>query len=334
MNQKRLLWIDTAKVIGIFLMILGHRNLLDINSTKVIFSFHMPLFFIISGMFWKNINLDKTIKSISKTLLLPFTIIALIWCVVYVCFYIKNGLPFSNLLPYILGTYISPGKNWGGYFCPLCIYSWFLYALSIIRIVASLCKSKKIMVIVSIVLLCIDLIVVIPFCGNLPLALDSAFLAFPFFTIGHIGAEYFKKCFHVGMEAIIMLISLLLVILFAMMNGTVDINMNKYGNNVLIFILCGIVGSIMIFSLSKIVCKLLGRHTLFEKIISTISNGTILIIGFSASITGIYQNLIYATDGTSNSYGVLVGLLVLATFYPLTIVCQRYFPAIIGFRKK
>ena len=118
MNQKRLLWIDTAKVIGISLMILGHRNLLDINSTKVIFSFHMPLFFIISGMFWKNINLDKTIKSISKTLLLPFTIIALIWCVVYVCFYIKNGLPFSNLLPYILGTYISPGKNWGGVFLP------------------------------------------------------------------------------------------------------------------------------------------------------------------------------------------------------------------------
>lgn len=75
MNQKRLLWIDTAKVIGISLMILGHRNLLDINSTKVIFSFHMPLFFIISGMFWKNINLDKTIKSISKTLLLPFTIL-------------------------------------------------------------------------------------------------------------------------------------------------------------------------------------------------------------------------------------------------------------------
>ena len=48
-NTKRIEWIDTAKFIGIFLMITGHV-MEEINMRVLlyhyIFSFHMPLIFI------------------------------------------------------------------------------------------------------------------------------------------------------------------------------------------------------------------------------------------------------------------------------------------------
>lgn len=45
---ERLDHIDACKGIGILLVILGHTNVPSIVHT-IIYSFHMPLFFIISG---------------------------------------------------------------------------------------------------------------------------------------------------------------------------------------------------------------------------------------------------------------------------------------------
>ena len=45
--RKRLVWVDIAKGIAIILMIIGHE--ISGNIRTFIFSFHMPLFFILSG---------------------------------------------------------------------------------------------------------------------------------------------------------------------------------------------------------------------------------------------------------------------------------------------
>lgn len=47
--MKRLKWIDVLKGIGMYLVILGHTHF---ASRGVIYAFHMPLFFLISGMFF------------------------------------------------------------------------------------------------------------------------------------------------------------------------------------------------------------------------------------------------------------------------------------------
>lgn len=50
MPQKRLAYLDMAKGVGIFLVVLGHIEYIEENTLKWIFSFHMPLFFIIGGI--------------------------------------------------------------------------------------------------------------------------------------------------------------------------------------------------------------------------------------------------------------------------------------------
>lgn len=76
---KRVEWIDVTKGIGIICVILGHLGVEKID--RVVYTFHMPLFFIISGYLlrvdtsWKNF-----IKQKSKRLLLPYYISGGIIC--------------------------------------------------------------------------------------------------------------------------------------------------------------------------------------------------------------------------------------------------------------
>lgn len=47
-NSKRVEWIDTAKGIGLILVILGHLKIDYLSAW--IYTFHMPLFFFLSGV--------------------------------------------------------------------------------------------------------------------------------------------------------------------------------------------------------------------------------------------------------------------------------------------
>ena len=50
MPRKRLTYLDMAKGVGIFLVVLGHIEYIQEDTLKWISSFHMPLFFVIGGI--------------------------------------------------------------------------------------------------------------------------------------------------------------------------------------------------------------------------------------------------------------------------------------------
>lgn len=85
--KERLPYIDVAKGIAIILMIWTHTVPGDSISTWV-FSFHMPIFFIISGILMSkrditNISLTKFITKRSIQLGLPYFIFCFILCLFY-----------------------------------------------------------------------------------------------------------------------------------------------------------------------------------------------------------------------------------------------------------
>ena len=74
---KRLKWIDAAKGSAIFLVIYGHllySGTWDIVN-RAIYSFHMPMFFVLSGWVWgvrpNNTNFKQFVKQKTARLLLP-----------------------------------------------------------------------------------------------------------------------------------------------------------------------------------------------------------------------------------------------------------------------
>lgn len=60
--------IDIMKGIGIILVIIGHMAIWNI----FIFSFHMPLFFFLSGMLYKKRGYKELFSYISRRLLIPY----------------------------------------------------------------------------------------------------------------------------------------------------------------------------------------------------------------------------------------------------------------------
>lgn len=72
MNNRNIA-IDIVKAIGILMMIIGHCGQIPYMPYRhFIFTFHMPLFFIISGFFYKKKDIAMSLKSDAKHLLLPY----------------------------------------------------------------------------------------------------------------------------------------------------------------------------------------------------------------------------------------------------------------------
>ena len=226
---------------------------------------------------------------------------------------------------------------------PYCIFLWFLIALAVIRLFCSLIHHKKVLILLSSVLFIIDIILSIKGIV-LPFALDSAMLALPFFVIGFLTSSLLTKPHPMHWNIIILVISAFLLFVIGPRNGFVSINDNLFGNNVFFYFLSGCCGTLMILSISKMISKFMFKPIIFNRLgktmfgfITVFAKGLLLVVGFSAMLSITYRdaiNIVFPSLNTSgNLFGLILGGAVLISFYPLTIICQKYFPAILGFRK-
>ncbi len=72
MENKRLSWLDALRGFGIILITLGHLGCFELCE-RYIYSFHVPLFFFISGYLYKsNIPLKAYVKKKTLSILVPF----------------------------------------------------------------------------------------------------------------------------------------------------------------------------------------------------------------------------------------------------------------------
>lgn len=133
--------LDISKGIGIILMVLGHTTYLPANISNFIYSFHMPLFFLISGMVYKRTDLSfkDFLWKKTKLLLIPywsfcFTNLFLIYLV---SLYPLDCLRIKN---YIIGIIFCYK---GFEYLPNCNPVWFLVCLFLSNILMFLLDRLK-----------------------------------------------------------------------------------------------------------------------------------------------------------------------------------------------
>lgn len=80
--RQRIEWIDTIKGIVILLMMVGHYEFTPPTLKKMIYSFHMPIFFILSGYlsYSSNNNFNVVFAKKTKSLLIPY----IFWCFIMI----------------------------------------------------------------------------------------------------------------------------------------------------------------------------------------------------------------------------------------------------------
>lgn len=126
MTQRNIA-IDITKAIAIILMILGHCQGINPLFRNFIFSFHMPLFFILSGYFYKQRPLKCLFISGYSHLVKPYFITS--FFVILLCF---TAGKYELTIQKIVGMIMSNGgtsKELIGSNLPFIGPIWFLLAL-------------------------------------------------------------------------------------------------------------------------------------------------------------------------------------------------------------
>jgi hypothetical protein len=110
-------------------------------------------------------------------------------------------------------------------------------------------------------------------------------------------------------------------------NGRVDMCTGSYGKNIVFYYLCGISGTLFIFSLSW----LLNSYT--NKFVRTISLGTVILIGFnllSISVAKKMISFIAPHLEISTIVGSVISVAILIAFYPIILFLQKRFSTVLG----
>lgn len=118
--QKRVPYVDIAKGIGIILVVMGHNDfsLISPYAHKLIYSFHMPMFFFMSGMFFKaDMPFLKFLKNRFHRVLKPFLAILLL------IFF--ASLSFSKISLLMAGRRLIKAMYGSGYYIDW-VQLWFL----------------------------------------------------------------------------------------------------------------------------------------------------------------------------------------------------------------
>ena len=252
--EKRIAYIDTAKGIGILLVIIGH-HLMGGESFKVwINSFHMPMFFILTGIVAAKKSISDDMKTFLKknvcSLLWPyatFSIINLLW---YVLYYNKIGqFSMNDFTDYLVLTVVFVGYN----------ALWFLPILFCAKVITrvAIVGNWKYRVTVVFVLISMVLAVVVKPLGvfrykpltYIYLLLWRIFIGTAFVLIGYILSKSIKEQFS-GIRMIVY--ALLSLGLFQLKGEGVVFNLSWCSiQNPILYYLLALSGSLFVIELSK-----------------------------------------------------------------------------------
>lgn len=179
--------IDCLKGIAIIAMIIGH---LHPSFRGIIYSFHMPLFFVVAGYFYKPVPVMTGIKKDTKRLLLPYIVISIF---TVGCWYVfkYNGLwetIYHGLVAIVWANgYYHMSPMWGHMDSIGAI--WFLVAMfwskTIFNVVFTLCRNVIFTGICSVVFTAVAIILDNGYI-NLPFGIVTGMSALTFYYIGYV----------------------------------------------------------------------------------------------------------------------------------------------------
>jgi len=329
MNKgHRIGYIDIAKGVGIWLMIFGHQYISDLTRTYI-YSFHMPLFFMISGMFFcKGVAFGQTLKSSVRMLLIPylvFSVINLSVCWVSPLlhpelYYGMQGKAVfvAAVKGMLIGTdHITPTS-----FMPLGML-WFVVALFIIRVVCGalgqLIEADVFFLLFS---FCIALSLFLLVRSNAVFSFRSAMMAMPFYLLGYMLRSV--DMLTISYRSLLLTACAVYFIMVVPDNGFCTIDECIFGKSLVMFYLDGMIGSLMLLLIASYIysCKPLeyvGRNTL-------VILGMHPLCSIPIKVASVY---IWGSDVLCSPYYLIIApvLIIMVTLVFIYLI-NRYLPAI------
>lgn len=327
-KKTRILWLDQLRAIAIFFVVLGHVAL-PAGAVKFIYSFHMPLFFIISGMTFRPDRYDSffgRIKDKFKKLVVPHFLMNLLCLPLWIYTFKVLSSARPDLKELIKGIfYINSGK----YQSPSNA-TWFLAALFLtdllLYLVYKFAHGKTRYIVITVAIIGLAGFVESKNKSNYegPWHIEAVLTAVVFLMLGYLFMRYYDRIMDTIKRTstyVAVVICLLAVgVWCAMENGRVSMNGNTYDS--LIYFYLGAVG--ISFALILLIMKLprIG-------LLNYIGKNTIAYVGIHIPIIRVIQKLFPIVDSRA-LYAFLLAVFVYLIMVPIVCVINNFFPYIIS----
>lgn len=333
--------IDVLKGIGIIFVIMGHiQKYIPKNLLLYIYSFHMPLFFYVSGFLYKEkyeqMNTKEYIIKRAKQLVYPYFtlyVINLLWLII-------KDHSISSIAKYLISfgysNYIFDSNYVGAV--------WFLLCLFVVEIIYFILKKKnsKIFLNSSLILfltfgIAISQLIKYKYF-RLPFWTDIALFGIIFYHIGVITKRVKKKINLTNKKRIILLISFIILnIICIILNykycnsdkfkGRTDMLYLYFGNYIYFFL--GAVSGIYTW---HIVASLIKEN----KILEMYGKNTLLIMGIHIIIYQIIEFIYKYSKLSINTNIVFICMFLCVSILSLvgSIIIKKFFPYLISVPNK
>lgn len=328
-NQKRIEWIDTAKGIGLLLVMLGHLHVPYLSTW--IYTFHMPLFFFLSGVVFSGTKYnfkEFTIKRI-KSLVIPYfglgVVIYLFYVILNLVLREENGLYGTNWE--MLKNLFVQKHFWT---------IWFLACLFVVEILwywnwKIFSRWSIAPAVVSVTICIAGLLRYRLGYGSLPWNLDVALVAQFFFYVGYCFkcsrqvkkfVDEMQKNAYIICVAIMFLINVVTGFLCIRLSGeSLDMSIGMYGNEVLT-ILSALAGIFFVVLISKKVSN---------KFLTYLGQNTMVLFAWHSRIVIVLCGYIYESLGLFQGQGLFERVLysavtlvvILIVLIPITEAIRR-----------
>ena len=330
MAQTRYQWVDNCKTIGLLLVILGHGRLSPESWQQFIYSFHMPLFFILSGLLYKYKSPKDTLVHDIKRLIIPYLLINCIcFFVKMAILYLQGGLTWEACYTRFIGVFVVACHT--GVYPPVSGPTWFIITLFFARMLLSIYDRKVYRFSLTVVsVICFVMMKKIEIDTWLPV--DSALISIPFIVLGIELSPFKTKVFDKRGSVLVfcfVIVTLSILVISNKYNGLVDMDWSSYGKNLAVYYLNGVLGSCALMALIKIT----PISSKIDEFCTIVSKGSLLVIGFNLLFVMAFQTLaekIIYTHTIKPMVGIIISIVELYIFFWMTKLCQRYFLIILG----
>lgn len=316
---KRIEWIDTARGIGLLLVFFGHMHVSYLSTW--IYTFHMPLFFFLSGMLYpgcEKYSFSEFAWRRFKGLVIPYFALGIVIALFYCCLFAYYNRPLSAYTD-MLRSFLIQEHYWT---------IWFLAALYLTQILYY-CIDKcfgqwrYISSLISLLVCVIGLVRYRLGCGSLPWNLDIALIAQFIFHMGYLFMQsrrildFFTGTMKAWKRFVIA--SCCLVVNFIagkfciMLSGhSLDMSIGMYGNEIMTMI-SALAGILLVLTVSPIIHSAfftyLGRNTMI--LFSWHSRIILVACGLAYAHFGLFQSESFAVELLRALLSLIIILVVL-----------------------
>ena len=295
--SERIKWIDCAKGIAAALVLIGH--FVPVRLLQIfIYSFHMPLFFFLAGVTFKNqqVGLGTFINRKFKQIMVPYFIFVIPMFVMK-CLQDIGDKNVKLLIKQFIGIFFC----WKG----TALYSgvWFLPCMFVVYILAwggGQLQSIAQRMFATIIAATIGFVLA-EFNLTLPFGADTALVAVAFFESGTMLKKYEKIVDEKYMAAYIVITLTLSILNFKLCGQRIEMYSCDYGN-MLLFVIAsfsGIMGTVTL-------AKKLADNRLLEKM----GKSAMYLYGAQLVPFSIYSRMYIAGSVTKVVIGMLTVIII------------------------